>query len=319
MARPLHYCIRQRIISLNQKGHGVCDIARLLDVSISPVSKLLAQWRKTGSIAPKPQGNGGGHGKIAPHEEWFLNLVRENKDLTLQEYADCLLEEKGVKIDPSNISRFLSDRNLSRKKLTKYAEEQLRPDVQEERKVFETTVIPKLSQVLDSLVCVDETSVSFNMARQYGWSLKGERCVGYVPNSRRRSQTLIAGLRLDGVISDFLFDGYLERLIFEAWVELFLCPQLRLGDIVLFDNLSAHKSPLALEMIRDHGAEPVFLPRYSPNFNPIEMWFSKLKALLRKLGERTFDGLERAIEGIGRLIHPDECRNYFAACGYVSN
>jgi len=137
-----------------------------------------------------------------------------------------------------------------------------------------------------------------------------------VPHGHRKTTTLVAGLRLDGMVAPMVLDGPINGDWFEAYVAQVLLPTLRAGDVVIMDNLSSHKRASVREMIEAKGARLRFLQPYSPDFNPIEMAFSKLKALLRKAAERTVDGLWTAIGRFVDLFTPQECANYFAAAGY---
>jgi len=137
-----------------------------------------------------------------------------------------------------------------------------------------------------------------------------------VPHGHRKTTTLVAGLRLDGMVAPMVLDGPINGDWFEAYVRNVLAPTLRPGDIVIMDNLSSHKRTAARDLIEEAGATLRFLPPYSPDFNPIEMAFSKLKALLRKAAERTVEGLWAAIGRLIDVFMPDECANYFAAAGY---
>jgi len=137
-----------------------------------------------------------------------------------------------------------------------------------------------------------------------------------VPHGHWKTTTFVAGLRLSGIVAPFVLDGAINRIAFETYVEKVLVPELKPGDIVVMDNLSSHKGPQVKAMIEAVGASLLYLPPYSPDFNPIENAFAKLKALLRKAAARTIQGLWAAI---GRLIDtftPAECANYFAAAGY---
>ena len=163
---------------------------------------------------------------------------------------------------------------------------------------------------------LDETWASTSMARLRGRATKGERLRMGVPHGHWKTTTLVAGLRLDGIAAPFVLDGPINREAFEAYVAQVLVPELRPGDVVIMDNLSSHKGPRVRQLIETAGARMLLLPPYSPDFNPIEKAFAKLKALLRKAAERTVAGLWDAI---GRLIDsfsPQECANYFAAAGY---
>ena len=154
------------------------------------------------------------------------------------------------------------------------------------------------------------------MARRHGRCLRGERLRIGVPHGHWKTTTFVGALTLRGLIAPFVLDGPINRDAFETYVEKVLVPELRPGDVVIMDNLSSHKGPAVREMIEAAGARLLYLPPYSPDFNPIEKAFSKLKALLRKVAERTLDGLWTKIGSLIQLVTPNECRNYFAAAGY---
>jgi transposase len=154
------------------------------------------------------------------------------------------------------------------------------------------------------------------MARRYGRCPRGERLRVGVPFGHWKTTTFVAGLRLTGIAAPFVLDGPINRIAFETYVEKVLVPELKEGDIVIMDNLSSHKGPAVREMIQAVGAELRFLPPYSPDFNPIENAFSKIKAHLRKAAERTVDSLWSAIGRIIDLLTPTEAANYFIAAGY---
>jgi transposase len=168
------------------------------------------------------------------------------------------------------------------------------------------------------LIFVDETWVKTNMTRTHGRCAKGQRLVAKVPHGRRETLTFVAGLRCDGVIAPCLLDGPIDADSFFAWVEQLLVPTLRTGDIVVMDNLSSHKDPAIRRAIRAAGAKLFYLPQYSPDLNPIEQGFSKLKTLLRKANARSFEAIEAAIAAILTVITPAECRNFFAEAGYAT-
>lgn len=166
------------------------------------------------------------------------------------------------------------------------------------------------------LVFIDETSTKTNMTRMYGRSPKGTRLEADVPFGHWKTQTFIAGLRHDGITAPWVLDGAMNRTAFEVYIEKELAPTLKQGDIVVLDNLPAHKSEKAKAALRKRGAWFLFLPPYSPDLNPIEMAFSKLKAHLRKAKARTIDQLWKTIGNICDLYTPDECWNYLKAVGY---
>ena len=166
------------------------------------------------------------------------------------------------------------------------------------------------------LVFVDETGATTKMARLRGRSPRGKRCRAAVPHGHWKTTTLIAGMRLDGLSAPMLIDGAMDGVAFAAWVERLLVPALAQGDVVVLDNLPAHKVRAAREAIERAGATLLFLPPYSPDFNPIEQAFAKLKALLRKAAARTLTALEDAIAQALHALTPVECANYFSNSGY---
>lgn len=154
------------------------------------------------------------------------------------------------------------------------------------------------------------------MARTHGRCPRGERLRAGVPHGHWKTTTFIAGLRIDGIAAPFVLDGPINRNAFEVYVAKVLVPELKRGDIVVMDNLSSHKGVAVRGMIEAAGASLLYLPPYSPDFNPIEKAFSKLKAHLRKAAERTVSGLWDAIGRLIDLFIPQECANFFADAGY---
>jgi transposase len=154
------------------------------------------------------------------------------------------------------------------------------------------------------------------MTRTHGRAPKGQRLRMGAPHGHWNTTTFIGALTLRGMIAPFVISGPINRIAFEAYVEKVLTPELRPGDIVVMDNLSSHKGPRVREMIEAAGADLMFLPPYSPDFNPIENAFAKMKALLRKAAERTVEGLWNIIGRISGMYPPQECANYFTAAGY---
>ena len=169
------------------------------------------------------------------------------------------------------------------------------------------------------LVFLDETSVNTKMTRLRGRARRGERVKASAPFGHWATQTFIAALRCDGLTAPWIVDRPMNRTIFETWVETQLAPTLKPGDMVILDNLSSHKSEKANAILKACGAWFLFLPPYSPDLNPIEMAFSKLKAHLRKAKARTIDALWQAVGSICDLYSADECWNYLKEAGYVAD
>ena len=168
-----------------------------------------------------------------------------------------------------------------------------------------------------ALVFLDETGVTTNMLTQYGWSPRGERLVDAAPWNHRCSTTLLAGLRSTGIIAPLVLDGPLNGEIFLAYVRQSLAPSLSPGDVVVMDNLPAHKVAGVEEALVAAGASVLYLPPYSPDLNPIEQMFAKLKALLRKAATRTRDALWDTIGTLLKDVSPAECQNYITNSGYA--
>jgi len=166
------------------------------------------------------------------------------------------------------------------------------------------------------LVFIDETAASTKMVRLRGRCPRSERLVGCVPHGHWKTITLVAGLRHDAIVAPFVIDGPMNGRVFLTYVERCLAPTLGRGDIVIMDNLPTHKIAGVTKAIEAADAMAIYLPAYSPDLNPIEQVFSKLKALLRKAAERTIPALWRRIRSILRTVSKTECMNFFRHAGY---
>jgi transposase len=173
-----------------------------------------------------------------------------------------------------------------------------------------------LELLAERLVFLDESGVNLSMARFCARAQRGQRAVGHVPKNWGDSVTLCAGLALRGLIAPLYLHGSMNGDVFEAYVEQFLVPELRPGDLVVMDNLSAHKRASVRAIIEQAGAKLLFLPPYSPDFSPIEPAWSKVKALLRRSAARTYDALLDAATAALRAITPSDARGWFRLCGY---
>ncbi len=195
-------------------------------------------------------------------------------------------------------------------KKTAHASEQDRPDILKRREAW---FDGQLDLDPENLIFIDETWASTNMGRRYGRAPKGERLRAGVPHGHWKTTTFVAGLRLSGLVAPMVLDGPINAITFQAYVDQVLVPELQTGDVVIMDNLGSHKGSGVREAIEAAGAKLLYLPPYSPDFNPIEKAFSKLKALLRKAAERTVDALWGTIGALLPAFTPQECANYFAA------
>ena len=195
-----------------------------------------------------------------------------------------------------------------------HAAEQLRPDVALAREQWRER---QARLARHRLIFIDETGAATNMVRRYGRSPRGERVTGYAPNGHWKTTTFVAGLTSQGLIAPLVIDAPMNRAIFTQYVRQFLARELKPGDIVILDNLSSHKNTDVHSAITARGATLLFLPPYSPDLNPIEMLFAKLKTLLRSAAERTRDDLWQRIGTLIDRFKSDECSNYIRHAGYA--
>lgn len=188
--------------------------------------------------------------------------------------------------------------------------------MQEKRRWWEILV---QSKPWPRLVFLDETGADTKMTRRYGWGLKSARVIGHVPHGHWKTSTFVAALRSTGLTAPMVLDGPMDGECFLTYVKQFLTPTLKRGDMVVMDNLPCHKQAGVTEAIRQVGADALYLPPYSPDLNPIEKAFAKLKTLLRKAAERTTEALWNRLGALVDEFSPKECLNYFESCGYTEN
>lgn len=176
-----------------------------------------------------------------------------------------------------------------------------------------------MRRVPHRLIFIDETSVKTNLTRLRGRAPVGERLYGATPFGKWRTQTFIAALTHDALIAPWVIEGAMNGPAFETYIETQLAPVLEPRSVVVLDNLSTHKSPRAAQALKERGCWFLFFPPYSPDLNPIEQAFAKLKAHLRRIGARSYDALIEAIGDVCDLYQPKECQNFFKAAGYASD
>ncbi|MGH1571859.1 IS630 family transposase [Methylobacterium sp. P31] len=310
MGRAYSQDLRERVVEA-AGATSRRQAAKRFGVGAATAIRWMTALATTGTVAARPQGRAR-RSKLDPHEAFLRALIAERDDVTLEEMRVRLKDEHDLTVGLGTLWSFLDARGLTYKK-TAHATEQDRPDVRAARQAwFEGQ--PDLDP--SRLVFIDETWTATNMARRRGRCARGERLRSGVPHGHWKTTTFVAGLRLSGLAAPFVLDGPINRDTFQTYVERVLVPELAPGDTVVMDNLGSHKGPAVRAAIEAAGARLLFLPPYSPDFNPIEMAFSKLKALLRKAAERSVEGLWAAIGRLIDTITPDECANFFAAAGY---
>lgn len=312
MANPLSTDLRSRVVAAVEEGVSRHAAAARFGVSASSAIRWVAAWRSEGRIGAKPQGGDRRSQRIEAHANAIQSAVAAQVDITLQELAALLVEQHGARFAASSVWRFLDRHELTIKK-TAHAAEQARPDVAAKRAAWHQAQ-PELDPA--RLVFIDETGASTKMARRYGRSKRGTRCVAPVPHGHWKTTTFVGALRAGAMTAPMVLDGAMNGPAFLAYVRQVLAPILRPGDVVIMDNLASHRAAGVRHAIEATGASLRLLPPYSPDLNPIENAFAKLKAYLRKAAARTIEALWRAIRNALPAFTPNECSNYITAAGY---
>ena len=308
MARAYSQDLRERVIDA---GTSARQAAERFGIGVATAIVWVRRARE-GERSARRQGQPK-RSKLDPHREFLLALIEAEPDITIAEMRERLRSEAGLTASVGTIWTFLDRAGPDVQKKTAHASEQERPDVLRRREAwFEG----QLDLNPERLVFIDETWTSTNMARLRGRARKGERLRAGMPHGHWKTTTFVAGLRLDGIAAPMVLDGPINRNAFQAYVDQVLVPELKPGDVVIMDNLSSHKGPAVRRAIEAAGANLLYLPPYSPDFNPIENAFAKLKALLRKAAIRTVAALWDQIGSVLNLFTPAECANYFKAAGY---
>lgn len=314
--KPYPLELRQRIIAaVDQQQGSLAEIAARFCVSYNCVVAYLNLREETGSLRPRP--NPGGRAPAIDPElhPQLLELLRQQPDLTLQQIRDRL----DLKCSLAALCRTLKKLGLTRKKKTLYAAEQHRPDVQQQREEWAEWQAALTQPDLCTLVFWDETAVLTALTPTYGRAPAGQRVLDYVPHKDWQRLTLTAALRLDGVCATLAFEGGATVEACEAYAKHCLGPLLRPGDTVLMDRLSSHENERVHKAFAEYGAKVKMLPPYSPDLNPIEKAFSKLKTHLRQAKARTVEDLMQAIAAALKSITVADAKAWFAHCGYITD
>ncbi|WP_414882120.1 IS630 family transposase [Sphingomonas sp. Leaf5] len=313
MAKPYSMDLRERVVrAVTADGMSCHAAASRFGVAPSSAIKWVRRFRDTGSAAPSRMG--GRRSKIlsGATRDWLLE--RMTRDFTLRGLV-AELGGRGVKVDYVQVWRFAHVEGLSFKKKRVLPAEQLRPAIARRRAQWK-----KYQGRLDParLVFIDETWVKTNMAPLRGWAPVGQRLHAKVPYGHWRTMTFLAALRCDRIDAPCVLDQPVNAQSFTDYIEQCLVPTLSPGDVVIMDNLSSHKRPAIRNAIRTVGAKLLFLPPYSPDLNPIEQVFAKLKHLMRKAAERSHEATWRRVGTLLDAFSAAECRNYLVNAGYGS-
>jgi transposase len=310
MGAPYSLDLRERVVAAVGSGMSRRAAAKHYQVGVATAIRWTARAKRTGSPAALPMG-GKKPFRLAAQGDWIRARLAAKPDITGRELLAELRERK-VEVSYYGVWHFLDRAGLSYKK-TLHASEQDRHDVVRRREQWQ-----RLQGKVDAkrLIFIDETWAKTNMTRLHGRCPLGQRLVAKVAHGHWKTLTFVAGLRCDGIVAPCVFDQPINAVSFLAWVIQFLVPTLRRGDVVVMDNLASHKGAAVRRAIRAAGALLIFLPPYSPDLNPIEQAFSKLKTLLRKENARTREQIETCIRDLLAKITTKECANYFTDAGY---
>lgn len=306
--KPYSLDLRQRIAAAVDHHEGSQrQIATRFRVSLSCITRLLRHRRATGALTSKPHGGGRRPALNRAAQNRLRQLLRSQADATLEELAARL----GVGCSRMAIDRTLRKLKITRKKKALHAQQRETPRVRRKRRAFRARVATIEPH---RLVVVDETGATTAMTRTYGRAPRGQRVCGSVPG-QWTTVTLIAGLRLSGVVAPLAFPGATDAVAFESYVTQALAPQLQPGDVVIWDNRKPHQVAGARRAVEEAGATLLPLPPYSPDLSPIEGLFSKVKTWLRSAAARTTEAVYDAMGAALRAVSPEDIRGWFKACG----
>lgn len=310
MGKPYSLDLRKRVVAAIKGGMSRNQAAKRFGVAISTAIGWMQRVEKTGSVEPSQIGGYKPKAISGEHAVWLSQRIKDG-DFTIRGLV-AELAGRGLKVDYHSVRHFVHAEKLSLKKSV-VAGERDRPDVARRRAQW-TKYQDRVEA--ERLVFIDETWTRTDMAPLRGWAPRGHRLHAKVPHGRWKTMTFLAALRHDRIDAPWFIEGPIDGVSFRTYVEKVLLPTLRPGDIVVMDNLGSHKSKLVRQLIRSAGAKLFFLPKYSPDLNPIEQVFAKLKHLLRKAAVRTVDAVCAAIGHALDAFTADECANYLKNSGY---
>jgi transposase len=311
MSKALSVDLRERVVGAVAAGASCRAAAVRFGVSASSAIRWWALARQAGTVAPGPLGGDRRSARIEAHAALILGLIEQKSDITLAE-IQSELARAGVAAGIGTIWRFFDRHRITRKKVGAC----VRTGPSRHPEAALGLVRGQAGPRSRPPVFINETWASTRMARTHGRAPRGERLRSPVPHGHWKTTTFVAGLRNCGMVAPMVLDGPINGVAFQAYVDQVLVPELRPGDIVVMDNLGSHKGAGIRAAIEAAGASLLYLPPYSPDFNPIENAFATLKAMLRKAAARTVDGLWSVIGRSIDTFTPAECTNYFAAAGY---
>jgi transposase len=314
MPKPYGPEIRRLVIAALSAGKTIDDAADELGLGRATVNRWSSRFNNTGNVDAKPTGGARNIKLNQDDVAKLVDIVRQKPDSTLDELVDLLEAETGKRVGSSTVDRRLRAEKITRKKKSIKASERNSPRVVELREGFKEW---QGKQEAHRLVFVDESGSNIAMTRTHGRSPVGEPVAEYVPRNRGDVLTMIGALTVCGLDAMMTIEGGTDAVVFNAFITEVLGPRLTAGDIVILDNAGAHKDPRIKDAIEARGARLVFLPPYSPELNPIEECWAKVKSLLRDAGARTIEALNQAISDALDRVTPSDACGWIAHAGYV--
>jgi transposase len=312
--RPLSVDLRTRIVNAcAAQEWAPSEIADRFQVHLKTVEKLWKQWRTTHSVAPKPYA-GGRKPRWAPYDQDLRTWLAEPSDDTHQELIALLSQRQPITVSPSMMSRALARLGLPRKKKSLSASERQRPEGAEAREAFRPVLATRRAE---DLVFVEESGVTTKLTRLDGRAPKGQRVPEAVPHGRWEVTTILGALGTTGRQAGMTVETSTDADVFEVFVEQVLGPTWRAGQVVVMDNLSAHKPERVRERIEARGCQLPYWPPDSPDLNPIEPAWSKGKTHWRALKARTQEALEAGGSAALKTITAPDAHGYCGHCGYA--
>lgn len=306
--------VREKVMRAVEGGMSRRQSAARFDIGPATAVRWAKCVETTGEVAPLKMGGDRRSQRLEAHANFIFAQLVAKPDTTIMELREKMIRARhGLGFGYGAVWRFLARHRITHRKKTGHAWEQEREDVAAAREAWFNGQLD-----LDplKLVFIDETAISTNIARRFGWARQVERGRAFVPFGHWKTTTLIAALRFDRVDAPMMIDGALDGASFLAYIEQVLAPTLSAGEVVVMDNVPTHKVAGVQEAIATRGASVLHLPPYSPDFNPIEKSFSKIKSILERIAARSVDALQAAVGEALRSFTPQECMNYFAASGY---
>ena len=313
MTKPYSLDLRERVTERVAAGDSVRAVATIFTVSVASVVRWSQRLRRTGSAAG---GKMGGHRActLIGERGWLMERIAAEPEVTVRGLM-TELAERGVAVSYGTVWNFIHREGMSfkKKRAAGRARSPRRGAPPGAWKKYQTRIDPA------RLVFIDETWVKTNMAPIRGWCARGRRLAAKIPHGHWKTMTFLAALRCDRIEAPWVLDGPINGESFRTYVDQVLAPTLKPGDVVILDNLGSHKDKAVRRALRASGARLLFLPPYSPDLNPIEQVFAKLKHLMRNAKERTVDATWKRTGSLLETFKSSECKNYFINAGYASS